>query len=257
MEGASIAAVASLLLCLLGPDCRKLLLTASPRGLLTGLSVQKVVPPAEAGSVVANELLVVRVVVVGSGPDGQEVPQAPGEVVARVGVNGLEKTQNNPHVHGDQVKVASQGDPENRTTNSSNGKQHNLDGGGVFRSEAERRRVRVVQLVDVLVEWAVVQGAVEPVVPGVLHDEENSDLVGHLEPRRERYSVVHTEEGSNRVEEPNLGKLNSDMADENEGGAVELFSPRRDFLLSQMCMSVHAAPRTRKWGQKRGRIGWI
>lgn len=231
MKGVGNAALASLLLGLLGPDGRQLLLAASPRGLLASLSVQEVVPPAEAGSVVANELLVVRVVVVSSGPDGQEVSQTPGEVVARVGINGLEQTQNDPHVHGDQMKVAGQRNPEDRAANSSNGEQHNLDGRGIFSSETERRRVGVVQLVDVLVKRAVVKGAVEPVVPGILHDEENGDLVGHLEPRWKGHTVVHTEKSGNRVEQPNLRKLNCDMADEDEGGAVELFSPGGDFLL--------------------------
>lgn len=219
------------LLCLLGAHGCQTLLTASLGGLLASLSVQKVVPPAEAGGIVANELFVVRVVVVGSSPDGQEVSQAPGEVIARVGVDGLEETQNDPHVHGDQVEVASQRDPENRATNSSNSEQHDLYRGSVLSSQTEGSRIRVVQLVDVLVQWAVVQSAMEPVVPSILHNEEDGDLVGHLEQRREGHAIVHTKVSGDRVEEPDLRKFNGDVADKNEGGAIKLFFPRRDFLL--------------------------
>lgn len=123
------------------------------------------------------------------------------------------------------MQVASQRDPENRATDSSNGEQHNLDRRSVFSSEAEWRRICVMQLVDVLVKWAIVQSAVEPVVPGILHDEEHSDLVGHLEQRREGHAIVHTEISSDRVKKPDLGQFDGNVANEDEGGAVELFSP--------------------------------
>lgn len=222
---------ASCLLGLLGPDSRQLLVPTLLGRDLAGLSVQEVVPPAEAGSVVANELLVVHIVVFGASPDGQEVSQAPGEVVAGVGIDGLEKTENNPDVHSEQVEIARDGDPEDRATNGSKGEDHNLDRRGVLGGEAEGRGVGMVQLVNVLVQRTVVQQAVGPVVPCVLQNEEDGNLVGHLEQAGERYAVVHAEEGSNGVEQPDLGKLNGDVGQENKGGAIELFSPSRYFLL--------------------------
>lgn len=215
------------LLSLLGPDGSQLLLPAGLARSLAGLGVQEVVPPAEAGGVVANELLVVHIVVVGAGPDGQEVSQTPGEVVARVGVDGLEQTQDDPHVHGEQVEVTGEGDPEDWAADGADGEEHDLNRGGVLGGEAEGRGVGVVQLVDVLVERAVVQGTVEPVVPSVLHDEEDCDLVGHLEDAGERDAVVHAEVGSNWVEEPDLGELDGDVGQEDQGGAVELLLPCR------------------------------
>lgn len=65
----------------------------------------------------------------------------------------------------------------------------------------------------------------EPVVPGILHDEKDGNLVGHLEQRREGYTIIHTKEDGDRVEKPNLGQLNGNMADEDEGGAIELLAP--------------------------------
>lgn len=82
-----------------------------------------------------------------------------------------------------------------------------------------------MQLVNVLVERAVVQRAVEPVVPSILHHEEGSDLVSHLEHGREGHAIVHAEKDGDRVEEPDLWQFNSDMADKDEGGAIELLAP--------------------------------
>lgn len=41
--------------------------------------------------------------VLGTGPERQEMVQTPGELVARVGVDCLEQTEHNPDVHGEDV----------------------------------------------------------------------------------------------------------------------------------------------------------
>jgi hypothetical protein len=51
----------------------KLLLASPLAGLRAGLGVHDIIPPAEAGRVVSNELLVVNVMEVGTGPYGEEV----------------------------------------------------------------------------------------------------------------------------------------------------------------------------------------
>ena len=105
------------LLSLLGADLCQLLLAALLAGDLAGLGVEAVVPPAEARGIVADEALVVHVVVVGAGPKGQEVAQAPGEVVAAVGIDGLEESEDDPHVHGKEMKLPCQTDPDDGGTN--------------------------------------------------------------------------------------------------------------------------------------------
>lgn len=199
--------------------------------------------------------------VLGAGPEGQEVAQTPWEIIAGVRVDGLEETQDNPHVHGEQVQVTGKGDPEDGAAYGSNGQQHNFNWRGVLGGKTKRSRVGVVQLVDVLVERAVVQSAVEPVVPGVFHDEEDGDLVGHLEPGREGDTVVHAKVHGNGVEEPDLRELDGDVADKDKGSAVKLLAPRRNFLLFD-CMLVnpssvrplflHGGQMVPKTGRKRG-----
>ena len=67
------------LLRLLGLELQELLLTALPVSLSAGLGVEAEVPPAEAGGVVADELLVVEIVVIRTGPEGDEVSKLQGK----------------------------------------------------------------------------------------------------------------------------------------------------------------------------------
>ena len=213
------------LLGLLGLDSRELLLTASLGGNITSLGVEAVIPPAEAGGIVANEALVVHVVVVGTSPERQDVAQAEGEIVAGVGIDGLEETEDDPDIHGGEMEVLGEGDPENRGSYGTDTEKHDLNRGGVLGGETKGRAVGVVNLVDSLVERAVVKRAVEPVVPGILHDEEDADVEGHLPERREGHAIVEAEVGGDGVEEPDLGELDGAVTEENEAGALELFLP--------------------------------
>lgn len=205
-------------------------------GIGTGLGVKHVVPPAEAGSVVANELFVVNVVVLSAGPDRQEVAQAPGEVVAAVGVDGLEETQSDPDVHGQEVELAGDGEDQDGRSDDTDSKQTRLNGRGVLSSQAERSRVQVVHLVDAPVQRAVVKSAVEPVVPGVLHDEEEGNLPSHGEDRGEWNAVVHAEVGGNGVEEPDLRQFGGEVADEDDGGAIPLLFQGGDLLVLNLVL---------------------
>jgi len=92
----------------------------------------------------------------------------------------------------------------------------------------------VVKLVNHLVERAIVQSAVEPVMPCILHDEEDSNMEGHLAERRERNAEIHAEVGSDRVEEPNLRKFDGEVAQEDKASAFPLFLESWYFLLQQM-----------------------
>jgi len=89
----------------------------------------------------------------------------------------------------------------------------------------------VVELVDGLVKRPVVQRAVKKVMPGVLHDEEDDDLESHGRPLGERDTVVHAEEGRDRVEEPDLRKFDSAVTQENQRSTLKLFPPRGQLLL--------------------------
>lgn len=77
--------------------------------------------------------------------------------VSRMRINGLEKTESDPYVDGDDVQVWFEPAPEKRSDNCSRTENHDFEGMGVFRSQTKRRGVFVVELVNVLVE----QGCVE------------------------------------------------------------------------------------------------
>ena len=58
------------------------------------------------GGVISNELFMMDVVKVRPGPYWDKVVQAPGEIVPRVGVDGLEQAKHDPDVHGQDMQVA-------------------------------------------------------------------------------------------------------------------------------------------------------
>lgn len=180
----------------------KLLLSSSLGSLSTSLGIQNIVPPAERARVVANELFVVNIVVLSASPEGKEVVERPGELVARVCVDGLEETEDDPDVHGQDVEVLGDCAPHDGNTNGTETQAHDFNGRCVLSSETEGGRVLVVDLVDGLVEWTPVESAVHPVVPCIFKDEENCDLVGHLVNRREWDLGAEAKVLGHRVEEP-------------------------------------------------------
>lgn len=111
----------------LGLLSRHLALPATLQRIRSVLSVQNVVPPPEAAGEVTNELLVVEIMVIRTGPERQEVVETPGEFVATVRVDGLEQAQDNPNVHGENVQVTSDSTPDDGAADGSETKDHNLD----------------------------------------------------------------------------------------------------------------------------------
>jgi len=163
----------------------ELLLTSALGSLWAALGVEEKVPPSERARVVANELFVMSIVVLSACPERKEMVQRPWEFVARVRVDGLEQAQNDPDIHGQNVKILGNAAEDDRSTDSAETQKHDLDGRGVFSSETEWCRVLMVNLVNSLVQRSPVQRAVRPVVPGILKDKKDGDLVGHFPNRRE------------------------------------------------------------------------
>lgn len=97
------------------------------RSLRAALGVAKPVPPGERAGIVADELFVVNIVVVSAGPDGEEVVERPGELVTRVRVDGLEQTQHDPSIHGEDVEVLGDGAPQDRTADRAETEDHDFD----------------------------------------------------------------------------------------------------------------------------------
>ena len=72
--------------------------------------------------------------------------------ISRVGIDRLEKTESDPYVDGDDMQVWFKPAPEQRSDNGSGTEDHDFERMGIFRSQTERRRVFVVELVNVPVE---------------------------------------------------------------------------------------------------------
>jgi len=130
---------------------RLLALTSSLRSLRSRLSIHNIVPPSEATRVVTNESLMVSIMVISAGPEWHEVVQAPREFVTAVRIDSLEEASNDPDVHSQDVQIAGEQNPQDWDTYRTRTEEHYFDWGSVFSSETERRRIRVVDLMDTLV----------------------------------------------------------------------------------------------------------
>lgn len=173
----------------------------------------------------------VHIVVLSAGPEGKEVVQAPGEFVTTVCIDSLEEAEHDPQVHGQNMQITRNSTPQNGRADRSETKNHDLNGRSVLSGKSEGSRVLVVDLVDVLVEKAVVHGAVHPVMPGILENEENSDLKGHLVDAREGNCCAETKELAHGVEEPDLRKLDGEVRKEDKKGTLPLLPRGGDLVL--------------------------
>ena len=171
-------------------------------GLGTRFSVQQVIPPPKTARVVANEALMMDIMMLCTCPEWQEVMQAPWKLVAAMGINGLEQTTHNPEVHSENVQVARDGAPKDRCAHSPKAENHDFNWGGVFSGHAEWSGVLVVYLMNVFVQWTPVQRSVRPVVPCVFQNEKDSDLIYHCEDGGKRNASRKTNVYGHGVEEP-------------------------------------------------------
>lgn len=135
--------------------------------------------------------------VVGTGPEGEEVSKRPREVVARMSVDCLPKTKSDPNVDGEDVKVIPEYSVQEWSRDRSLREDQNFKRMGIFgglydikRRTQEMKKMRVthdtnrsrelvVELVNVLVQRTIVQSPVSPVMESVFKDEEEGDLSSH------------------------------------------------------------------------------
>lgn len=124
----------------------------------------------------------VNIVVLGSSPEWDEVVKRPWELVSGVSVDSLEKTEDNPDVHGDDMEVSSESTPDDWDTDGSETKSHNFNRRGEFSGDSKWGGVLVVEFVNTTVERTPVESTMEPIMPGILADEEDGDLVSNCLP---------------------------------------------------------------------------
>lgn len=150
-------------------------------------------------------------------PEREEVAQRPGEVVARVCVDGLEETERDPDVDGEDVEVVAEEAVEEWSGDGSLGEDHDLKRVCVLGGESYGGRELVVELVDVLVEGSPVEATVSPVVEHVLKDKEESNLTGHDVDWREWHLVGgHAKVGADGVEQPDEGGFTCKVGEEDD-----------------------------------------
>lgn len=164
----------------------------------------------------------VIIVVVGTSPEWQKVMQGPWELIAGVSVDGLEESQRDPDQHSEHMQVLREINPENWHAHGPHAQQSDLDWMGIFGGDTEWSRISVVLLMNDLVEGAVMQSTVHPVVPGVFHHEENGNVFGNRGPMREWDTDLNTKVAANGVESPNGDSFNQKVRQKNSLEALPL-----------------------------------
>lgn len=94
-----------------------LLLTLAISAVLL-ISAKEIIPPAEGRCVVANEHLVMIIVMFSTSPERHPVVKGPREIITRMSINSLEETKYNPDEHGSQMKIPLGTELKNERRNS-------------------------------------------------------------------------------------------------------------------------------------------
>lgn len=155
------------------------------------IGAKEVIPPAEGRCVVANEHLVMIIVMFSTSPERHPVVKGPREIITRMSINSLEKTKDNPHKHSSQMKIPLGAELKNkrrdsmvdkRTTHGTEAQDHSLDRMSVFSSDTKGSSVFVMNLVHLFVEWWPMHEAMHVIMIKVLENEKDSNLNSHLLP---------------------------------------------------------------------------
>ena len=99
--------------------------------------------------------------------------------ITTVCVDGLEKPQGDPDVHSDDVEVLRKEAIHERAEEGTGTKDEHFSRVSILCCEAERRRVLVVNFVNVLVQETRVEGSVRTPMEEVFKEEEKEDLGRH------------------------------------------------------------------------------
>lgn len=113
------------------------------------------------------------------------------------------------------MQVTGEVAPNQGQTNSSHTQESHFDWVSVLGGETKWGSVSVMLLVDVLVKDTVVQTSVEPVVPGVFHYKEETQLQEYFGNRREWNREGHSDLSTKWMEEPNGEGLNHKVGHED------------------------------------------
>lgn len=127
------------------------------------------------------------------------------------------------------MEVMGKHDPRDWNTNCSEPKEGHFHGVGILSSQSKRSCIAMVLLVDVLVEYTMMQPPVEGVMPCILQNEEHGKMQCHGDQGREWDTVLDPELIADRVEEPDGESLNEEVRSEHGFQTFPLFLIRREF----------------------------
>jgi hypothetical protein len=99
--------------------------------------------------------------------------------------------------------------------------------------QSKWRRILMMDLVNIFIQRPPMQRPMHPVVKGIFHNEETTDLPGHCLPIWKGYVEAEAKVRDDGVEEVDLGQFNGEVLEEDVFCAGPLFGGRGDLGLKQ------------------------
>lgn len=130
------------------------------------------------------------------------------------------------------MDVSKQVSPKKRRTNGTKTSDGNFNGMSVFGSQTKRSGVLVMLLVNVLVERSNVQSTMEPVMPGVFHEEKGGNLDQKVLQGWEVCGNVDIEIVANGLEGKDGNSFDNNMRYDDIEDTFQLFSLSYRFVLN-------------------------
>lgn len=183
---------------------------------------QQLVPPGERGGVVPDEVHVVEVMETGTGVEWDQVERVPRDVITAVDIDGLQQAKRHPGPQEEDVVTEDQ-DSDEETSTQDDG----LSRMSVLCLHAKGGRELMVDFVDVFINPAMMQQAMQKIVPGVFNNGTAEALSQDEGPARHGVPVIRdVEKLSEIVGSTDQRQLDEEMIEQKHLETFPLFLPR-------------------------------
>lgn len=153
---------------------------------VTSVSTAETVPEREGGRVVGGEFLMMIVMERSTAIERQKLKRVHvGKVIAAVNFSGLKHAHEEPGPEEEEMI-----EEEDHRNEEANTESESLHGVSILGGKSERDIVLVMKFVPDTVDRLVMQSAVSPVVPAILHQQSAEELRQEVPHRGHRVIVI-------------------------------------------------------------------
>jgi hypothetical protein len=119
--------------------------------------------------------------------------------------------QSNPDVHRNQMEIPRYCTVQNRTSDGPEPQNKHLRWMSILGCQSKRRRILMMNLMNIFIQRAPMQCPMHPVVKSIFHHKEPTDLPDHRLPVREGDVKTETKVCDDGMEEVDLGEFDGEV----------------------------------------------